>query len=209
MYTKKQQEIIKYVRAKVLSHMGKNPVEGHGVDHAVRVATWAVQIAKKEKANIFLCELAGLLHDVGRALEGSEAEGSLLNKRHHELSYEICRDWFRNDEMFFELSKYEKLNLLYSIRYHWNNVADKYLEAIILRDADKMDLFGKIGIERNERFLNYDREKIMLQMRFRVDDMFWIRTKTAKYFFKKYKMFEPIFKYTIKKLKEDIESVEL
>jgi len=208
MYTKKQQEIIKYTRAKVYSYMGENPVAGHGADHAARVAEWAVQIAKKEKANIFLSEMAGLLHDVGRALEGMNGSED-SKKRHHELSYEICQEWFRNDEILNKLSNSEKLNLLYSVRYHWNNAADKYLEAIILRDADKMDLFGKIGIERNERFWNYDREKIMLQMRFRTDDMFWIRTKTARVFFEKHEMFDPILKYTIKKLKEDIHPVEL
>lgn len=208
MYTKKQQEIINYTRAKIASYMGANPVAGHGADHATRVAAWAVQIAKKEKANIFLCELAGLLHDVGRALEGVDGPED-SKKRHHELSYEICQEWFRNDEELSKLSKLEKLNLLYSIRYHWNNTADKYLEAIVLRDADKMDLFGKIGIQRTERFFNYDREKIMMYMRFRADDMFWIRTETARRFFEKYKMFEPILKYTIKKLKEDIHPVEL
>ncbi len=208
MYSKEQKDIIKYTRAKVLSHMGQSPVDGHGVDHAIRVATWAVEIAKKEKANVYLCEIAGLLHDVGRALEGIDNDGG-FKKRHHELSYEICQDWFRNDEAFTMLSKQEKLIILYSIRYHWNNVADKYLEAIVLRDADKMDLFGKIGIVRTEKYLNYDREKIMLHMRFRTDDMFWIRTETARKFFEKQKMFDPILNYTVKKLKEDIHPIDL
>ncbi len=208
MYSKKQQEIIAQVRAKVCAYMGTNPVPGHGADHAARVATWAVAIAKKEKANVFLCELGGLLHDVGRKLEDTEGVDN-LNKRHHELSYEICRDWFKNDEIFFGLSKQEKIILLYSVRYHWNNVADKYLEAIILRDADKMDLFGEIGIKRTEQFFKNDCGKVMLSMRFRVDDMFWIRTKSARGFFEKHKMFDPILKYTIKKLKEEIFPVEL
>ncbi len=205
MYTKKQQEITNCVRAKVYAYMGTNPVPGHGADHAARVAAWAVEIAKKEKANVFLCELAGLLHDVGRVLEDVDD----FKKRHHELSYEICQDWFRNDEIFFALSKKEKLILLYSVRYHWNNAADKYFEAIVLRDADKMDLFGKIGLKRNALYLKNDREKIMLHMRLRTDDMFWIKTETARRLFEKYKMFEPILKYTIKKLKEDIHPVEL
>lgn len=205
MYTKKQTEIIKYTRLKVRDFMDAHPVEGHNADHAVRVANWAVQIAKAEKTNIFLCELAGLLHDVGRARE-HEIDNT---KRHHELSYEVCQDWFRNDPILKQLSKKEKIILLYSVRYHWNNVADKYFEAIVLRDADKMDLFGKIGLDRNARYLKHDREKIMLHMRFRTDDMFWIRTKTARKFFEKYKMFDPVFKYTIKELKKDIKAVEL
>lgn len=205
MYTKRQAEIIEYARTKIHSFMEKNPAQAHGADHAMRVAKWAVQIAKKEKADIFLCELAGLLHDVGRGLENINDS----SKRHHELSYEICQDWFRNDEMFSKLSKQEKIILLYSVRYHWNNVADKYLEAIVLRDADKMDLFGTIGVKRTEEFFNYDRGKVMENLRFREHDMFWIRTKSARVFFEKYKMFEPILKYIIKNLKKDIEPVEL
>ena len=70
MYTKKQTEIIKYTLVKVQDFMNARILlEGHNADHAARVANWAVQIAKAEKANIFLCELAGLLHDVGRARE--------------------------------------------------------------------------------------------------------------------------------------------
>jgi uncharacterized protein len=205
MYTKKQTEIIKYTKHKIREFMQVHPVAGHNADHAARVASWAAQIAKAEKANVFLCELAGWLHDAGRAREHEVGN----TKRHHELSYEVCQDWFRNDSVLKQLSKKEKIILLYSVRYHWNNVADKYFEAIVLRDADKMDLFGKIGLDRNERYLQYDREKIMLHMRFRTDDMFWIRTKTARKLFKKYKMFDPIFKYTVKRLQEDIKPIEL
>lgn len=205
MYTKNQQEIINYTRSKVKSYMQNNPAAAHGADHAIRVATWAVEIAKKEKANIFLCELAGLLHDVGRSLENTDKQ----KRRHHELSYDICRDWFKNDEVLSGLSNQEKVILLYSIRYHWNNAADKYMEAIILRDADKLDGFGKIGVKRTEEFFNFDREKIMNNLRLREHDMFWIRTGAARKYFEKHKMFDPILKYTIKKLKEDIFPVEL
>ena len=72
-----------------------------------------------------------------------------------------------------------------------------------------MDLFGKIGIKRTEQFFKDDREKVMLNMSFRADDMFWIRTKSARGFFEKHKMFDPILKYTTKKLKEEIFPVEL
>lgn len=205
MYTVKQQELIQHTRKKVVDYLDRNTAPGHGSDHATRVANWAVKIATAENRNVFLCEIAGWLHDVGRALE--HASGN--TKRHHELSYEICQDWFRNDPEFKKLTKKEKLILLYSVRYHWNNAADKYVEAIILRDADKLDLFGKIGIKRAEEFLNYDQDKINLSIRNKANDAFWIRTKTARKFFNKYKMFEPIYKYELKVLKSKIRPVEL
>ena len=110
MYTKKQQEIIDYARNKIISYMGESPVAGHDANHAIRVADWAIKIAKKEKGNIFLCELGGLLHDVGRVLEYMDTDNG-FKIRHHELSYEICQDWFKNDEILSQLSKPEKLNL--------------------------------------------------------------------------------------------------
>lgn len=205
MYTAKQQELIQYTRRKVIHYFDNHPAPGHGSDHATRVANWAVKIATAEKRNIFLCEMAGWLHDVGRVPE----YGSGNTKSHHEFSYEICQDWFRNDSDFKTLTKKEKLILLYSIRYHWNNAADKYVEAIILRDADKLDLFGKIGIKRTEEFFNFDKHKINLNMRLKANDAFWIRTKTARNFFTKYKMFDPIYKYELKNLKSQIKPVEL
>ena len=49
------------------------------------------------------------------------------------------------------LKKAEKLVVLYAVRYHWNDAADKYKEAIILRDADKLDIYGVKRIETDKR----------------------------------------------------------
>lgn len=203
-YSAQQEQILSYTQTKVRDFMLTASTPGHEFDHILRVANWAVKIAQAEKANIFLCEMAGLLHDVGRAHEDLHDH----SRRHHELSYEICQKWFREDMVLKNLSKKEKLILLYSVRYHWNNAADKYVEAIILRDADKLDLFGKIGVKRNAHYLK-TKEKIMNGMRYRADDVFWLRTEMAREYFKKQKMFEPIFKETVRLLKSEIKPVSL
>lgn len=203
-YSTQQKQILSYTQTKARDFMLSAPVPGHGFDHVMRVTQWAKKIAVGEHANLFLCEMAGLLHDVGRVWEEKYPQ-----KTHHEASYEICQQWFREDGVLKKLSKQEKLILLYSVRYHWNNTADKYVEAIILRDADKLDLFGKIGLKRNAEYLRHDEKKIMMHMRYRVDDMFWLRTKVARGFFKKYNMFEPVYKYTAQRLKKQIKPVSL
>lgn len=200
MYNQKEKRIIAYIKNKVRVFLSIHIVPGHDFNHAARVAAWAVKIAQAEKANVFLCELAGWLHDVGRCV--------VSPKGHHEISYEICQRWFKEDSILKQLSRREKIILLYSVRYHWNNVADKYQEAIILRDADKLDLFGKVGIRRFEEYFKVE-EKILDRMRFLADDIFWLRTRPARKFFKEYKLFEPVYKYIVEKLKKRIKSVRI
>ncbi len=206
MYTQAQKQLLRYARTMVKKMMEESPVPAHGFDHALRVSKWAVIIAKAEGASIFLSELTSLLHDVGRIPEHYTAGNT---KRHHELSYEICQKFFRQDKNFDILSKQEKISVLYALRYHWNNMADKYQVAWILRDADKLDAFGKIGLKRMLEFANYDEKKILTDLRNRADMWLHIRTKTAQDIFKKKNLFSPLLKYQQKILKSKIENIQL
>lgn len=204
MYTKQQKEIINYTEERVKRFFKENPAPAHEFDHSERVRKWAVIIAKAEKANIFLCELAALVHDIGRAIEPNHP-----GVRHQELSYRLLRVWLATDHVFMQLSKQEKINLLYSVRYHWNNAATKYFEAVVLRDADKLDTFGAIGIKRTYESFKGDMAAIMHDFRIRYDIYYWIVTKTAHQLVKKYKMMAAIDKHYLKLLKKGITPVEL
>lgn len=205
MNLKLQKEIASYARQKVKRLFLNYYVPAHGFEHIKRVRDFSVKIAKAEKANIFLCELAAWLHDVGRTRE-KKREASRL---HHELSYEICREWFKSDEIFKKLSRREKIILLYSVKYHWNNAADKYQTAYILRDADKLDAFGNIGNKRSALFFSGDKEKILLDMRLRFENLYNLRTETARKIVKEKKLFEPVFKFYKRILKEKIKPITL
>lgn len=207
MYTQKQKRTIAHVRARVKALFAAYPVKAHGFDHAYRVANWAIQIAKGENANIFLCEMAGLLHDIGRTQE--RGGPAMTGAKHHELSYEMLKKWFLEDEFFDILTKKEKIILLYSVRYHWNNGADKYNVAWILRDADKIDGFGKIGLWRVREVYKDDVDSTDFALRLQFDSYFWLITKTARKIVKDKKMIEPVVRFYKKLLKERIESVEL
>lgn len=207
MYTQKQKSIIVHARAKVKNLFVVHPVKAHGFDHAFRVANWAVQIAKGENANIFLCEMAGLLHDIGRMQE--KGGPAMTGATHHELSYEMLRKWFLEDRFFDILTRKEKIILLYSARYHWNNVADKYDVAWILRDADKVGGFGKIGLRRIEQAYQDNVESTDLALRLLFDSYFWLKTKTARKIVEDKKMMEPTVGLYKKLLQARIEPVEL
>ncbi len=206
MYTKQQQQTIVNIREKVRTLFANYSAPAHGFDHVARVASWAKKIAELEKSNVFLCEIAGWLHDIGRTrMHNFEAS----THGHHDHSYEMCREWFKNDPIFSNLTKRERMIILYAVRYHWNNAADKYDVAWILRDADKLDGFGKIGIKRSLEFVKDDYGKLMLDFRLRYDNVYWIKTESAKKLIKKHKMIEPIDAYYTKELKSKIEPVEL
>ena len=207
-YSISQAEILNHTRLKVEELFKKNPVAAHSYDHAERVSMHAVEIAKGEGSkSMFLAELAGLLHDIGRVREEYHSKKNKLT--HHELSYIMLQEWFNQDKMFESLTKEEKLTLLYAVRYHWNNMADDYEVAWILRDADKIDMFGEIGLERAREFCGGDSEKFHRDIRLKYDAFYWVHTKTAKAIVKERKLIEKVDIFYKKLLKDAIEPVVL
>ena len=201
----KQKRIIAHVRAKVKALFVAHPIKAHGFDHAQRVSKWAVIIATAEKDNIFLAEMSAWLHDIGRATEHLPGN----TKQHQELSYDMCRRWFREDKVFDLLSKQEKLTIFYAVRYHWNEAADKYHVAWILRDADKLDAFGAIGLKRSISFFNNDENVIMYNLRLHYEMAHNLRSKKARQIMKNKHLFESLRRYQYRILKSKIKPVEL
>lgn len=171
----REKEIFAYTYKKVKAWFKDRPSPGHDFGHAERVTHFSVRLARAEGGNIFLSALSGLLHDVGRAIEPEFPQ-----KTHHELSYDLCREWFRADPILNTLSRAEKLTILYAVRNHWNNFADGCWEAVILRDADKLDLFGPVFLTRAKQHHDSNWNKIQRDFRLIYDCWYWLRTKTAQ-----------------------------
>ncbi len=193
------------MRAKVKALFAANSIKAHGFDHAMRVSKWAVIIAAAEKDNVFLSEMSALLHDIGRATENLPGN----TKRHHELSYDMCRQWFKEDRIFDVLSAEEKLIILYAVRYHWNEAADKHKVAWILRDADKLDTFGTVGLKRIKEFNSNDEEAVLHNLRLLYEMAYNIRSKKARQIMKSGRLFEHIIQHQHRLLKSKIKPVEL
>jgi len=199
-------KILRFAEKKVSAAFRVHNVPAHDLAHIKRVRNWAVKIARAEGADVFLCELAALLHDAGRS---KEKTCSLVSHFHHEASYQICREWFKNEPVFHSLSKRQKSALLYAVRYHWNDAADKYKIAWILRDADKLELFGKIGLKRAEQFNRGDQKRFELDLRLRYYNYYWLRTKTAQKIAAKMEKDYPVARRLIPILKKQIRPVIL
>jgi uncharacterized protein len=111
---------------------------GHDYYHTLRVKNLAIYIAKKEKADLFIVQLAALLHDIA--------------------------DWkFNKDDLGPKIAKdfLEKLNLDSKTVDHVCNIIKELsfkgakvksnintVEGKVVQDADRLDAIGAIGIAR-------------------------------------------------------------
>ncbi len=214
MYTQTEQKILEYTIAKVKELFTKYPVPAHSFPHAEAVGNYAKKIATHENASsVFVCEMAGYLHDIGRVPESYDL-GYTNNsidqneKGHHELSYLLFKDWLQEDEILRnDLTSAQKNELLYSIRNHWNNFADRYDTAWILRDADKLDLFGERGLARQLEHNAPDETRISRSIRYSFDNYFWLRTKTAREIVSEPGMVEALTNYYANFLRAQIKDV--
>lgn len=206
-YSIEQAELVTHVRTKVAALFAEKPVPAHGFDHADRVAANCVRIAEVEGyADLYIAELVGLLHDIGRVQHHYDPSKTHLG--HHELSYILLQEWFHKDNAFDVLTDDQKKQLLYSVRYHYNNAADDYELAYLLRDADKIDMLGDIGIKRTHEFMNTESE-IEMDIRMKYDSFYWVKTDTAKRIIKERKLMETLDEFYMDLLRKQIDPVAL
>lgn len=122
----------------------KNPLKSHGPDHHWRVYQYAVNLADKLDVRYDAEVLAGaaLLHDM--AAYYPEQTGEDYHDFDHKLAEEVLR------EVDFPADKISAV--LYAIANHGSDAkykkTDEPIEATLLRDADKLDVFGPVGVAR-------------------------------------------------------------
>lgn len=111
---------------------------GHDFWHIHRVNEMAKKIALEENANIYICELAALLHDVADGkLVADEKEG--LNRVRS----------FLNENKVEENDIEHVMEIISTMSFKGgNNKEMKTLEGKIVQDADRLDAIGAIGIAR-------------------------------------------------------------
>lgn len=201
-----QKALLSYTKRKVALWFRVHPLPAHGLPHAERVMKWATYIARREHRATFVVALAALVHDIGRA-----REKSFLKKSHHELSYELCQEWFRKDAHFAVLTTAEKREILYAVRYHGNDEATKYVSAVILRDADKIDCLGTVGLQRSIAYCQWAqaRHDLVTDVRLRYHIIYFLKTKTARLILKKTQLLRPFEVYLRKLNKKNIKPITL
>ncbi|MDQ0255799.1 uncharacterized protein J2S74_003181 [Evansella vedderi] len=111
---------------------------GHDWFHTDRVRKNALYIAKKEGANLFVCELAALLHDVAdEKFNTSEEKG--MDK---------VKDWLEEQGVSPSISE-QIMSSIKTVSFKGgNNTEPTSLEGKVVQDADRLDAIGAIGIAR-------------------------------------------------------------
>lgn len=115
------------------------PIPAHDYSHIERVYKTTKLLGLELGAIEAILDPATLLHDLGRLYE-NDTDGM----SHAELSVPVAR-------YLLFLSEYPAKYIepiLYAIRIHSRGSKPETLEAQILQDADKLDLYGAIGISR-------------------------------------------------------------
>lgn len=122
----------------------QNPLKSHGPDHHWRVYQHALTLGAKLGVayDAEVLAAAALLHDM--AAYYPERTGEAYHDFDHQIAQEVLR------EVSFPAEKIQPA--LDAIANHGSDPkykqADEPIETTLLRDADKLDVFGPIGVAR-------------------------------------------------------------
>jgi len=144
IFSSHQKELLTNVRRFVTDYFSKAEGKGifkggHGFDHTQRVTGMAVLLAGMEGYDPFLCALAALLHDLGRA----SLRPAASNWRHGQLSKEISEEIINS----LNLSSDDTTLIKNAIEDHpkLNKDVRESILVKILMDSDRLDVIGAIG----------------------------------------------------------------
>ncbi|MBM7567622.1 HD domain-containing protein [Paenibacillus sacheonensis] len=113
-------------------------VTGHDWWHIHRVVRMARHLAEREGADIFICVLAALLHDVADEKLNDSKESGLRK----------VRDWLAAQPME-ESDRAHVMDIIANMSYNGGaNPPMRTLEGQVVQDADRLDAIGAIAVAR-------------------------------------------------------------
>ncbi|MEQ6376064.1 HD domain-containing protein [Bacillaceae bacterium S4-13-58] len=131
-----QMELIAEVKESVRKRF-ENDSTGHDYWHMARVVHISEQIATKEGADVFQCQLAGWIHDLfdHKLCEHPEEEKNKMSNflLGRGLSYEEVK---------------KTMNIIEEVSFSKNKTPPTTIEGKVVQDADRLDAIGAIGIAR-------------------------------------------------------------
>lgn len=136
-------DIESQVLSNVYEEMQRRYVEfddlAHDWTHIERVYRLAIYIAEQENADIFIVGMAALMHDIGHLSTGTSLH-------HADLSMSMAGELL----VTYDVSSATGEAILHAIESHSFSlgIEPRTLEAQVVRDADRLDALGAIGILR-------------------------------------------------------------
>src|SRR5947207_11998558 len=135
-----EQEILANVYSEVERRFAGIDDLAHGWEHVTRVYALALHIAEQEGANRFVVAMAALMHDLGRTVQANSTT------HHADLSVALAKELLATYQVSADIQE----AVLHAIIAHSfsRGIPPRTLEARIVRDADRLDSLGAIGILR-------------------------------------------------------------
>lgn len=124
---------------------------GHDFWHVYRVWQMAIFLAKKEKADLFVVQLAALLHDIADwKFNDNNKKGSILSEK---LLKEL-----KVDQKIIN----QVCHIVDEISFKGAGVKNKIksIEGLVVQDADRLDAIGAIGIARAFTYGGYKQREM-------------------------------------------------
>jgi uncharacterized protein len=110
---------------------------GHDFWHIRRVVNLAEKIAVNEGANVFVCKMAALLHDVADEKLVNDVEAA-----NNEIMYFL-------NKLGLEQNVIEAIwDAMKDVSFKGNHREPTTLEGMVVQDADRLDAIGAIGVAR-------------------------------------------------------------
>lgn len=120
--------------------------------HSYRVMEYSKEIGKSlnfDEHDIWLCEMVGLFHDIGRFEQWTKYEtyNDHDSIDHGDLSYKIIQE----EDILKEINEVDKKIILTAIKHHnkydLNGITEERVKLFceIIRDADKLDILFEQG----------------------------------------------------------------
>lgn len=134
-----------------MAHFHKNDATGHDIAHVNRVVKMATYISKQEQAgDLLTIQLASLLHDtVDTKLTNTQK--ALQNLKSFLTNLQLAPEQLQHILYIIENISYKNGQ---------NNLVSLSIEGQIVRDADRLDAIGAIGIARTFQFSGHFKESM-------------------------------------------------
>lgn len=125
---------------------------GHDFWHILRVYKTSIYIGEKENADLFIVELAALLHDIAD-WKFNEGKGDIATN--------LINTWLGSlgvDDSI--INKITKIIRTMSFKGGTTNAVQETIEGKVVQDADRLDAMGAIGIARAFAYGGYKQREL-------------------------------------------------
>jgi uncharacterized protein len=131
----------------------------HNFEHVMRVYNLSIFLAENEEIDMEVLKISALLHDIARRKEDNDKTGDI---DHAILGAEMAENILK--KMDYSQEKINSVkHCIITHRFRTGN-KPKTKEAMILFDADKLDVLGAIGIARCYMFAGQQKQVIFSEI---------------------------------------------